>query len=1722
MNKPLNVDDRYLILSKLGHGRWGSVYKVQNTESGQIQALKKVSVSSDLEFESFKHEFKMLSQLQHPNIVAVYDFDVLCDGTPFYTMEFVEGAPIRRYFERLRTDCRLLRSVLRQICQALAYFHARGIVHQDLKPENILISESRQDLIVKISDFGLAELLTHESGSSDGIPMIKGTYPYMSPEVLSHRKQDARSDLYSLGVVLYELISGWNPFTAVDVHAIAMAHLQKQPPPLVGPIGFDDSELCELVMQLLEKEAAFRPRSADAVLAAICDEGHESIPTHPLTQGISVGQGEYRKQILSVFEKTLEGHGGIVVVGGSVGVGKSRLLDDLRADFQVAGADVQAISLKDISENGTAVLEELLNRLKGIIPHQVNLDDPLSAYFFESVQSNGWTSSRWRFRRVAESILSAMNSSGQQATTHRARVIVIRDFHTDAREPWSFFIELGQAWKARTSNDAAYLWLIETRSEIGYSAAEMAMDDRLKCIRVQPFLFDETSNLLSNMLHVSPMPSNLVRQIQEITEGNALLVTLVAQSLHHHGAIEWRDGKWRVSWEKLRSVELTSDVSKLFEGLIHSLDSNRITILKHASLWDREFEIRKLLFTLPDNSEIENLFPGFIRDGFLSRIVKTNKTMYCFRQPLLRGLLHEMIPEDERCHLHRRISDTLINVNSDDIGEIAWHLFEAGEGGLAIDYAVEAAAQLTRDGHIRRAVDLYRKTLACVPDDRNEIRPRIHFELARNFVIQDEHHLVIDALHEAHTLLELPDFQIIEQIEYHLLAGIAYVGLRDFSAAVRACHLGLALSGCVNYPSLQLRLTTFLSYALSNLKQSEEAIRIVNLAISSLPLDSDPLFAGILYSTLANAYYTLNRFQEAETAQRYAVEFGEAASDPIVIADRYLVLGKIFHQLGKYQDGLREYARALPLIRLRQDNALLAEVLSLYGSLKNFLEPSEQAVALLDEGVAIAEQTDRLDLVAANITILSEVMISQGKLDIARNQLLHAMECNKKATNPILLIQILSLLARIAGRQGEWRQAIEYYTKMLDTSRRTHNASFIGYSYLFLANALKYIGVYNRARFFLSRSRRIFEQSKIELPDCDILEAEIALGTDDIVKAIKFAKTGLNHACRIESVNAKGNAHRVLGIIYHKQGDFEKSRTHLHDSISNFEQNQDFYEMGITRFALADLFSTISDIDRASLELDRARDLFTHIGAKYYLEKVNATSSLIRDLKSNPDAIDPMLSTFEQLTQLIASITDLDKLLGEILDVAIRFVHAERGMVILNEPETGEPEIRALRNLDGPTSKDAWLISRTVLMKTADAESCVFTGNAAEDPRFSTVKSVRSYNILSLICVPLKNLNKCIGVIYVDSRRTTNLFSDRDRRFLQAFANLAAATIDRSAVYRLQEEEAIQLRLAIEDKYRFDTLIGKSKAMEVTFNRLRNVIRSDVAILLTGNSGTGKDLAACAVHYNGPRKKYRFVAVNCAAIPETLVESELFGYMKGAFTDAKSDKEGKFEAADKGTLFLDEVGELPISVQAKLLRVIEKKEITRLGDDRLRKVDVRIIAATNRDLQSEMQKGRFREDLYYRLCIAHINMPDLKERPEDIPMLVQHFLQKACERNKRKFSQISPRAMEALTVYSWPGNVRELENMIESAVVFGTPPAINLKDLPTHIVNNRVSTSMNLRSTDTNSLEAMEKIHIQLILDRCGGNKSRACELLGISRPTLDRKIKQFNPQSSQTTKHGS
>lgn len=476
------------------------------------------------------------------------------------------------------------------------------------------------------------------------------------------------------------------------------------------------------------------------------------------------------------------------------------------------------------------------------------------------------------------------------------------------------------------------------------------------------------------------------------------------------------------------------------------------------------------------------------------------------------------------------------------------------------------------------------------------------------------------------------------------------------------------------------------------------------------------------------------------------------------------------------------------------------------------------------------------------------------------------------------------------------------------------------------------------------------------------------------------------------------------------------------------------------------------------------------------------------------------LSALLKISTIINSVRELKELQQRLLELVLEVVPAERGAILF----AGSDDEVALTASVGPLADEELTISKPIVLQALREGAAIMSNDLTSPSRTENLDTSRTRAVL---CVPLIVQDKGFGVIYLDTRDSTTAFDDHHLQLAIAIAGIAAIALEHAEHAEKLQGENQRLSEEINIKHQ---MVGDSPAMRELYRFIAKVAPTDSSVLLRGESGTGKELAARALHLNSTRERNPFVAINCATLSETLLESELFGHEKGAFTGAVTQKRGKLEIADEGTLFLDEVGELAPNIQAKLLRVLQEREFERVGGTRPIRVNIRVIAATNRDLEEAVRTGSFRRDLYYRLNVISFTLPPLSERREDIPLLANYFAAECSKRVKRKLVRVSAEARSYLKEYSWPGNVRELQNVIERAIVLSNTETILPEDLPEALLETTTSGSATGR-TFYDALRETKKQMVLAALERAQGNYVEAAKILGIHSNNLHRLIRNLN-----------
>ncbi len=509
------------------------------------------------------------------------------------------------------------------------------------------------------------------------------------------------------------------------------------------------------------------------------------------------------------------------------------------------------------------------------------------------------------------------------------------------------------------------------------------------------------------------------------------------------------------------------------------------------------------------------------------------------------------------------------------------------------------------------------------------------------------------------------------------------------------------------------------------------------------------------------------------------------------------------------------------------------------------------------------------------------------------------------------------------------------------------------------------------------------------------------------------------------------------------------------------------------------------------------------------LKELPATSRLGRNLNA-----------LLKISRIVHSISNLDQLQAQILELIFEAVPAERGAILLDGQGTekfsslfahpGSATIGAAKPGSAKPGEPL-RVSRTITRQVMEKGVAILGADVPASRGLSGVESLVTFNVRSLLCVPLTVFQRVIGCIYLDTTTSSTRFDKDHLELVASMAGISAVALENAR--RLQWLEQENLRLAAEINLQHN-MVGEGSLMKDVYRFLSRVAPTDSTVLVSGESGTGKELVARAIHRNSPRASRPFVAINCAAIPEGLLESELFGYERGAFTGATAQKKGRLEMADGGVVFLDEIGELVPALQVKLLRVLQEREFERLGGSRPIAVDIRLIAATNKDLGDAVKTKTFREDLYYRLNVVSLVLPPLRERREDIPILAEYFVSKFAAKCKVRAKKISAEAMAGLMNYDWPGNVRELENAIERALVLGVSDAIRPEDLPESVLEKDPAPGAEEAKYHM-AVKQLKKHLILTALEEAKGNYTEAARILGVHANYLHRLVRNLDLRTS-------
>jgi transcriptional regulator with GAF, ATPase, and Fis domain/tetratricopeptide (TPR) repeat protein len=1694
-----SVNGRYRILDFLGEGAQGGVYKVADQfGAGRIKVLKALVQGADPKaVERLRWEFVRLARLDHPRLLRVFDLDVadgtgpLEEGQLFFTAEFSGGRHPTEIISKLgkRRRVELLWRIAIDVASALDHIHGKGLLHGDVKPENLLCT-SHGD--VKLIDLGLSTV-----AGAPGTDEVAGTLEHLAPEGLAG-VPDERADLYGLGSTLYFLasgrlargVSGDQPLS-VTIGAL----MEQEPEPLHDLVGDLPMGFCKLVDSLVARDPDDRPRAARVLLEQIArtrrtvslalSDDDEGLPL--LAAGL-VGRSDLVRDVRRVVGARLRsdaarsGRPAVVVLRGDEGAGRNATVAEVirQVQLKVAGGELTSPRVA----MGATLAQAVRPLLPGTPPSLVD-----------------------------GAALAEMLSGLEGAVSERPMVIVVQDADSDAQVLRRLFLLLRRDPRIVLGR----LALVVRASEgLALEADGVALGRTLP-----PLTTPEVQILVNRCLGVTA-PAPFVEQLRAASGGApGLLLELL-----------------RAAWAEVGDRRQVADVD--VEGL-RGEGLCGVAAARLANLPDRERHLALALavageaIPLDWAARLVDLTPLEAWEALEllghHGVVAVDRGQVRLAHPSYAEALATAPEEVSELHgrLARQYGDLAETGDEAALTAQVNHLAAAGTDPALPDLAREAAHRSGLRGQWAQAARLLVIARQSLSGGHRRATTR---ELAMALVrsgAYDEGLAELDGLGDGSSAAQ--------QLQEATVRGLALqrqgslVEARD----VLSVALSVLESGQKKIPTnLMVEARIVLGRVLLALGDLEAAEALCP-EVSSAPETADGL--GLLEIGGLARYYA----GELEGAQTFFDRAADRAKaeDPARLSRALGFAGMVHQTAGRLGRAERCYEEAGRLAAEQHDlhgAALyagnLGGVLKEQGKLAEALEPSVAAVRRMIQLGRTAE-------LPAYVFNLGNLLLALGDLDGAFRELtLMATEAERVGA-PFMRGYMLLLgsdLLRRADQAGRRSPDLPEALSGRRPARLAREAAEVfgeigasreqAYACIAELECWAAEGRPERAGSGLAQLDTLLKELDDPLVTHHASLARGRLGLagapghqsdQDLADASDFFADGHGDlAWRVEVVRGG------LALV---RGD-EGAARRLLASASLKEQVQ--------RDRLPEAYQTLRDGDADLILEARLRRQCNGVGGGG-----EARASGSERVGREPDAV--QLRRLLSINQRINSERRLPILLELVLDAVLELTDAERGFILLLT-NNDVLEVRIARNMAGDgdgksLAEGDFSLSQSIAEQAARQGEAVITVDAAMDERFSDAVSVHGLRIRSVMAVPLRVKGRVVGTVYMDNRLRRGAFSEGDLALVRDFAQQAAIAIENARLHeelqaRQEEIERLNVELAskvarqeaeIQDmrtelrqnqaalqvRYDYSNIVGATPRMTELFHLLDRITDVELPVVIHGESGTGKELVARAIHVNGPRAEHPFVSENCGAVPETLLESILFGHVKGAFTGAQRDKRGLFEVAHGGTLFLDEVGEMSPGMQTKLLRVLQNGEVRRVGGDKVIQVDVRILAASNQNLSELVESKQFRQDLFYRLNVLQVVLPPLRKRAADVPLLVEHFLAKHSPDRPRRVARA---AMDCLMAYGWPGNVRELENEIQRALALGGD-LLGVDDLTVVGHGGAQGQGRGLDPDDMDlrsHVEVLERDLLQKALERTGYNQTRSAALLGLSRFGLLKKLKRY------------
>jgi len=1674
MNDEL-IGGRYRLLELIAEGNQGTVHKARDLWEDEIVAVKILSHHPD------EPDCLAWADLRHPAIVQLMDIGRHKDET-YFVLEWVSGPSLREAYVTGGEEALL--PCIGDMCDALLIAHARGIIHGDIKPSNILLQKGPGDVLrAKLSDWVLPR---PAEASTRG---FSGTLAYAAPEVLRGESPDIRTDLYSLGACLYEILTGKPLFHRPDIESLVRAHLEEEyvDPRIVNP------ELSEsiviLIRCLLEKEKTNRP----VTISEIITRFNLALPSVPRGEPPFIDRSRESRFLGKLCDNAAEGNGSMIILTGEEGIGSSRFIERIGLKWGIRGFSILPISHRKYGELSDSI-RIIINRLSSLAGATLEIEAESEPTF------------------VAKAIFDLISTRGFD----KPLMIILEDL----RESESPAIRLVKALLPYISTHPIILCISTNRE--GYRSLRESIRDftelrHIRRIPLRPFKVKDIHALCASYLNRSDIDSDLVDLLSKTTDGNPSDITESVKFLAGNGFIQRDHGIWR--------LDHLPDDETVARGLfhpdkawLHNLSGSSQHLFALLAILDRDILVSE---TFPISELNQNNFSSSLKLLIDNQLIQRSDDRLIIRNRRAASSMLMALPENEKIELHKAVA-TFIHTHHTE--EPKWyeslikHLIGAGETEKALPLSLTYAGSIEDAENIDMALRIYTMAEQCICDTSDPRFNEVMDGQARCHLRLGNWNKAADALSRLMTSLSntKSDEEEKARVQLRLATALSTQGKYGeandhMEQALGMTRLSIELRGEV------LSTAAWIASKMGQWKRSEELARA---CIEIRDHISDKSVMARMESSLGCALIRRGKHEEAEIHLNRSISMVEETGDTLGAVNYISNLGHLHFKRGDHEEAAVRYRMALSRAEKAGAIGLQAHANNSLGLVEVTRGFPRRAVAWYSRAYELATRAGswRVSSIASiNRACANLLLCEYGQ---AERELKDIHTRGKRKEDDYLVWASAYHLGDLFLSIGQFDISIQWFLLAREIAVRHDEPGWIGMSSLGIACAYRMQGNCRDAvpAILIAREKLLESGGRTLVIRVECEQAEIDLGLHQPSKS-------LEHLEKIEEeISLLGPLHRIIalktiGKTRAAVGDNSRAAAAFEECLKILENTEYEEQKALVHLEVGRWLANHGQepgFKPAERYLTIARNVFRNMGITFRIEEID---TILKSLRKIPGTLDldqaeaSRLSSLYRMVAIINSVASSTELLDQVLDLALHAIGGERGSIILVDESDGELVVRSQVELDSESVDDAIRISETVIRNVAGTGEPVFSENALQDSRFSKFESIQLNRIACFMCVPLYQRNRILGAIYADSKDLNKRFTSEDVSYLMAFAHHAAIAMENLRFREELERKNEDLLHRLEERHAFESIIGTSEKMKAVYQTMAAVVQSPVTVIIQGETGTGKELVARAIHHNGPRKSSPFIPVNCAAFPENLLESELFGYVKGAFTGAITNSSGLFVAAHDGTLFLDEIADMSLNLQAKLLRVLQTGEVRPLGTTRTGHVDVRIIAASNKDLEQEVRAGRMREDLYYRLKVITISVPPLRERKEDIPLLAFHFLNQSNKRLGREIRSFSEDALAFMIEYSWPGNVRELEHAVEAAVALEKRNSIEPETIRSTLglrmasSTTRIETPVSLRDAQRD----LEKRMVYDALKYTHWNISRAARRLGIARQQLQRIMKKYD-----------